>query len=121
MWPNSVRTERTAFSADDGSATSQWERPRVLPQISRVSTGGVDVAIHELQLGLYPLQHLVRRAARIGRPAVQLEVGDEPAEPEHRRGGAGLRIGGREQLPGQQNFQDGITFVIDEPGTGACG
>ena len=22
---------------------------------------------------------------------------------------------------GQQNFQDGITFVIDEPGTGACG
>jgi hypothetical protein len=22
---------------------------------------------------------------------------------------------------GQQNFQDGITFVIDEPGTAACG
>jgi hypothetical protein len=22
---------------------------------------------------------------------------------------------------GQQSFQDGITFVIDEPGTGACG
>ena len=53
----------------------------------------VDVVIDQLQLILYPLEHLAEAAARFRRAALELEVGDQPPEPQHRRRGARLRVG----------------------------
>ncbi len=46
---------------------------------------GIDVAIDELQLVLYPLQDLLQRAAGIGSAPLEFEIGDQPAQPQHRR------------------------------------
>ena len=58
---------------------------------------GVDVAIDQLQLILYPLQDLHQLPAGIRRAPLELQIGDQPAQPQDRRRGARLGVGGRER------------------------
>src|ERR1700687_1154992 len=58
----------------------------------------VDVAVDELELVLYLLERVANRPACVRVAAVELEIGDQTPEPEHRRRGAGLGVGGLERV-----------------------
>jgi hypothetical protein len=46
---------------------------------------GVDVAIDEFQLVLHALEDLIERPPGFRRPSLELEISDEPSQPQHRR------------------------------------
>ena len=54
----------------------------------------VNITIDELELILYPREHFIERRGGIRAAALELEIGDQPSEPEHRRRRSGLRVGG---------------------------